>query len=427
MKFDIKFRPYISLVLFVLMGVLFLAGTRPAVALTLEDLMDSAMNNRALIKAYAAMLEKSEKEVTRTRGRFFPSIDFGYEYNHLDETGLSETDRDFGETSVSATWNLFAGFKDISDLNSAKKQRDINRYFLGGIQQDIRLDVALGFLGVFGAMADLEVAEDALSLYRTENRNVRLKYDVGLLKKNDWLKIKVEMDNALQEVHSSRARLAQEINNLSLKTVTRFNERDLVFDRFDRIPDLDDKTRCRMLLMENRSEIKALRARVEDYAARINSAKAGFYPKLNLISEYRCRDDSPNDSHFGDESRLQLQVSMNLFDGLQKNMALGKARLDVEKARFDLTELERQMNTRLDNLFLEFEVSLKNMEVARKSRIEAGENLRVTRLAFEKGMLTSADLLDSIYYLSRARFKLVDSRITLFRNHFHILRMIEAL
>ena len=67
------------------------------------------------------------------------------------------------------------------------------------------------------------------------------------------------------------------------------------------------------------------------------------------------------------------------------------------------------------------------MDVADKSRIEAQENLRITRLAFEKGILTSADLLDAIYYLSRARFKLVDSRITMFRNHFRILRMVETL
>ena len=427
MKFNKKVNwltPFWNLVL----AAVFSMGLgAPAGAVTLDELMDTAMDKRALIKAQEAMLGKSREEVSRVKGRFLPTIDLGYQYNSLDQADLSETERSFFQSRATATWNLFSGFKDINDLNSAKKQQEIRQLILKGAEQDIRLEVALDFLKVFGAVAYLEVAEDALSLYRKEQHNVELKYKVGVLKKNDLLKVKVEAANALQQVLKARARQDQAVNDLGLKTVTQVKSAQLNFDCFDRIPVLDDPARYQTLLMENRSEIKVLRCCVEDFKIRVNSAKAMFYPKLDLVSQYLHRDDGPGTSDSGEESRVLLQGTINLFDGFRKNRELGKARLDVVKARADLTELERKMTNSLDNLFLDFSVSLKNMEVADKSRIEAQENLRITRLAFEKGILTSADLLDAIYYLSRARFKLVDSRITMFQNSFRILRMVETL
>ena len=427
MQFN-KHNPWTALLGGLVLAVVFLSGlSTPAMAVTLDELMDTAMEKRALIKARDAMLEKSRQEVSQVRGRFMPSIDLGYGYNSLDKAGLSETERSFYQTRATATWNLFNGFKDIHDLNSAGIQLQIQELMRKSVRQDVRLEVAQDFLKVFGALAYLEVAEDALSLYRKEQHNVELKYKVGLLKKNDLLKIKVEAANALQQVLKARAGLDQAVNNLGLKTVTRVKAGELNFHCFDQVPVLDDTAHYKALLMENRSEIKAFRCRVEDFKTLVNSAKSRFYPKLDLVSQYLCRDDGPGTSDNGEESRVMLQGSINLFDGLRKNRELGKARLDVVKASADLTELERRMATRLDNLFLDFRVSLKNMDVAGKSQKEARENLRITRLSFEKGILTSTDLLDAIYYLSRARFKLVDSRITMFQNHFRILRMVETL
>nr|WP_319394882.1 TolC family protein [uncultured Desulfobacter sp.] len=411
----------------VLAAVFLLALSAQASAVTLDELMDTALDKRALIKAQGAVFEKSGQEVSRVKGRFLPTIDLGYQYNTLDQAGLSETERSFFQSRVTAAWNLFSGFKDINDLDSAKKQQEIRRFMLKGARQDVRLEVALDFLNVFGAQANLEVAEDALSLYRKEQHNVELKYNIGVLKKNDLLKIKVEAANALQQVHKARAGLDQAVNNLGLKTVTRVKAGELDFHCFDTIPVLENPAHYQDLLMDNRSEIQALRCRVADYKIRVNSAKAGFYPKLDLVGQYLTRDDGPGTSDNGEESRVMLRGTINLFDGLRKNRELGKARLDVVKARADLTEFEREMTNRLDNLFLDFSVSLKNMDVADQSRTEARENLRITRLSFERGILTSTDLLDAIYYLSRARFKLVESRITMFQNHFRILRMVESL
>ena len=53
--------------------------------------------------------------------------------------------------------------------------------------------------------------------------------------------------------------------------------------------------------------------------------------------------------------------------------------------------------------------------------------MRITDLAFKQGLATSSDLLDAIYYLSRARFNVIDAHRQVFGSHCQLLRLIEGL
>jgi len=394
-------------------------------ARTLDDLMEATISNRAIVKSYMAELQKSQKDIEYARGNFFPSVDAGYAFNLLGKNDLTKEDKENNTLYSIATLNLFSGFKDIYSLDSAKKVREMKEFGLSGIKQDIKLDVALCFLRVYEALAYLKVEEDALSLYQKEYENVKLKYSIGILKKNDLLKIKVEMDNALQDVLRARTSLSQNVNDLILKTVTKISLKELEFNCFAEIPKVLDLDHYEFLLLKKRSEINALTSLRDALKIKIKSAKSSFYPRVDALAGYKYYDDCPEES--GDEIRFQLNVSVNLFDGFQKNVVVGKARLDVEKASSDLIELKRNLKNALKNFLLDFDVSMKKLEVAKNSLMEAEENLRITKLSFEKGIVTSTDILDAIYYLSRARFNLLDSRVLIFKNDFYIARMIESL
>jgi outer membrane protein TolC len=412
---------YISLV----WGLFLLCPCLSAHGLTLDELMTVAIENRAVVKAYRVEVQKSLHQIKHAKGEFLPSFDTGYRFNLLGENDLTLEEKENNTFYTKASVNLFLGFKDVCSLASAKKVNEIKAFELKGISQDLKLDVGLCFLDVYYGMARLNVAEDALSLYRKEYENVSLRYKMGILKKNDQLKIKVVMDNALQEVLRARATLSQTVNNLGLKTVGKISPEALEFSCFNTLPTLAEPAYYRGALLENRSEINALTALCDDLEIRVRSARSSFYPRVDILSDYKYYDECQDGS--GDETRIQLNVSVNLFDGFQKNETLKKAMLDVDRASFDLTELKAQLNNSLKNLVLDFDVSMKKLDVARNSRKEALEHLRITQLAFKKGILTSTDILDAIYYLSRAKFNLLDSRVQIFRTHFHLLRMIEDL
>jgi len=117
---------------------------------------------------------------------------------------------------------------------------------------------------------------------------------------------------------------------------------------------------------------------------------------------------------------------MNLFDGFSRESAISKARLTVREIQYDLAELQNTLDTDLANLFIDYKVSMANVEVAREDIKHAEENLRITQLKYKEGLQRESDLLDAVTNLSRARYNEVAVIRAVFENAFRITRMVEG-
>jgi outer membrane protein TolC len=91
-----------------------------------------------------------------------------------------------------------------------------------------------------------------------------------------------------------------------------------------------------------------------------------------------------------------------------------------------LDELKNDLVTDLCNLHIDFQVSLENVEVARRSIEQAEENLRITQLKYKEGLQRESDLLDAITSLSRAKYNHVAVMQTAFSNNFQLTRMFDG-
>lgn len=399
-------------------------------AQTLEDLMTMAVNNRELVKQYLADVEKSRENIRLAKGYFYPSVDVSYSGNHYD--GDSSTAQYYEKShrlTAGMTLNVFSGFKDYYNLKAENQRHLAEQYRLSAIEQDIKLDVGLAFLQVHRNMAFLNVADNAYRLLEKEHQNALLKYKVGILKKNDALKIKVQMDDAAQEVNRAKTAVEKSINDLKRIVAANINPAALDWCCFDELPHFMAKENYEPILLSQRSELNALRAFQAAARLGVKSARSALYPQMDLSTHYYNAKDEYTPGGGDDidhEFGLQLLVSLNVFDGFRKYADIGKARLDALNAGYDVAELERQLKTRLNNILLDLDVALQNLDVALASESEANENLRITELQFQKGVTTSTEILDAISFLARAQFNVIDARTLIFENHFYLTRMIEA-
>ncbi len=394
----------------------------------LEELMAKAVGNRDLVKTFFADLEKSREDVKFAKGNFYPSLDVGYTANRLGSDGAFEN-KENNALFGTATLNVFNGFKDMNDLRASETLTEVTALRLAAIKEDIRLSAALDFLAVKRNIANLRVSEDEVNLFKERYENIRLRQKVGLLKKNDLLKIKVEMDNAVQKMKSTRATLEKSVNELAFTVGTKVSRETLDFAVFEKLPETKGYAAYETELLDRRSELAALRKRGEAAGFLVESARAPLYPKADLSLGYiHGEEDYLPGLGRGDENetRLSLKVTMNLFDGYQKQTGISKARLDVKRVGYELSELTEAFKKALRNILLDIDVAGENLAVAESSRLEAEENLRVTELSFGRGLATSADILDAIFFLSRSKFNVIDARNEIFRNNFRLTRMIEG-
>jgi outer membrane protein TolC len=408
--------------------ILLLFCCSTAEAIDLAEMQKMALGNRQIVQQYVTRLAKSEEDITLAKAPYLPSVDIAYTVNSLNEDGTYENEQN-STAYGSVSYNIFAGFRDKYNIESAEMLRAVEAYSLEGIQQDLQLNVALAYLAVYERLANKKVAQSAFETLGRVYRDGESRFQVGLIGKNELLKFRVDYDNADITLKGADAGLRKSVNVLSRQVGSRIEFADLNFSEFEELPTLMDKDAYTETMLETRSEIKALETLIGVSEAQAESEKSGYYPKVDLVGSYTFYDDdyiSGNGSYDDDELRAQLVLSMNLFRGHATQASVTKAKLSARATRYELEELKDNFTTDLGNLFIDFEVSLDNVNVANRSIEQAQENLRITQLKYDEGLQRESDLLDAITSLSRAQYNYVTVLKTAFSNNFQLTRMVDG-
>jgi outer membrane protein TolC len=405
-------------------------GTAGAQAQTLADLQELAVANRQVVATARTRLEQSRLDVQIGKSPFLPSLDLAYKANRLDESSTVENERN-SELGGVLSYNLFSGFKDRYQLASAEQTQMARGYELKTVIEDLKLAVAVRYLAIFVNKQALIVAQDQLSLLRKRYEDAQYRNSVGLIKRNDVLKFKVELDDAFLARERARTDVEKSVNLLAYTVGAEVAAGALGFTDLATIPALGAAEDYHRRMLTQRSEIKALEMVVTAREKTARANRAAYYPSLNLSAGYRHYGDDylwgmAEEEGGAEQLRLQARVDLNLFDGFRKGSVLERDTLDVRRARLDLAELKRLLITTLDNSLLDYQVALQNIEVARSGITQAEESLRVVELSFEEGVETATEVLDAILLLSRAKTNYIAAKRTVFLNYYQILRTIEA-
>jgi outer membrane protein TolC len=396
-------------------------------AASLTELQQTALDNRKVIDRYQANLEKSGQAVKSARSRYLPSLDVSYAATQLDEASPFEY-RENSTASGIVSINLFAGFKDKYTIESAQLLQKAESYRLNSIRQDIMLNVALRYLSIFDKRANLQVTQDFHNTIAKAYEDAKSRFEVGLIQKSDLLKFKVDLDNAVIGLKKAQVEEKKSIRLLQREIGADIQAEQLNFKEFAHLPSLVGQEQYRSDMLDNRSEIKILTELIQAAEAQVKVAYANHYPTVDLSSGYHSTDDSLISNSSGvneEEFRTSLVLTMNIFDGYDTNAQVNIAKLEAQAIEYDLEELKDDLNSELDNLFLDYGVSVDNVAVAESSIVQAEENLRVNKLSYQEGVTTESDLLDAIANLSRARYNFVTAKSELFSNYFRITREAE--
>ncbi len=396
-------------------------------ALNLAEMQETAIQSREIVKRYQTSLEKSGQEVERVKSGYYPSLNIGYQANNLDEAARFEH-RQNSSIYATAGMNIFAGFKDRYSIKSAKILQKVNGYRLKGIEQDIQLNVALRYLSVYERRANLTVAQDGLITLKRLYQDGGRRLQVGLIGQNELLKIKVDLDNSDITRKKGQADLEKSIQLLGREINRSLTIEELSFEEFAILPKLGEQELYKERMLKNRSELLTLTGLAESASMLVKVEQGSYYPRIDLVGSYSRYDDdfiNGNGENSDDELRAQMVLSYTIFDGFARESSVSKAKLTLRELQYDIDELKNSLITDLANIFIDYRVSMENVDVAKEDIRHAEENLRITQLKYKQGLQRESDLLDAVTNLSRSRYNQVAVIRTVFENAFRVNRMVE--
>ena len=249
---------------------------------TLVELQQQALNNRKVVDRYKANLSIREEDETIARSGYYPAVDLSYTVNRLDEDGLFES-RDNSVAYAALSWNLFAGFRDKYNIQSAEFFRSSESYKVQSIEQDIQRNVALRYLSIFDRQANLQVAEDLHNTLLKTYEDAEIRFKVGLIQKNDLLKVKVDLDFAVIVLKRAQADLGKSVQLLQREIAAEVQLDQLTFAEFDHLPLLEDQQQYEQAMLQNRSEIRVLQELAQALDAQAKAERARYAPSVDFI------------------------------------------------------------------------------------------------------------------------------------------------
>lgn len=372
-------------------------------ALSLDEAIDLAVKQNYTIQEQNYIYEESQKNIDLKKAGLLPSVDLTYTYNNRNEAISGGIEEDATATAK-ISYNLFDGFKDLKTMQSAKFSSKASHFQLKATKQDIVLDTKSAYISLLDRKKNVTTVEDAYKLFQKQYEDAKIRFEQGLLAKNDLLQVNVNMLDAKQDVIS--AQKEYKVAKLTLSNL--LGGKDLSDENIQELTmkELDIKTHTQDDL-ELRSEIETLKMNIESMNSQIGATKGDFYPQIDTsfsYSEFGDNESINGRSGYPDNQKVAtVTASWNLYEG---GATSSQVQVYLSQKRQVLAKLER---TRLDikqqyeTALLDLDVSQQNYETSKLSLEQATENYSIVDNRYKEGLSSTTDLIDANYLLSKAK------------------------
>lgn len=384
-----------------LIGVLMVFVATGALAETLEDAWNSAINNNHQIKSAKADTSASEQQLHSAEGQRLPDLNVSSGYTQFSETPAAKTQ--IGGQTAQFSTNQAGSVKaqaiaSVPIFTSGRISHNIDaaEASLQAVQSNeitsvlnIKMQVAEAYITVLRMESALQVAQSHVEMLELHMKDVNNLFDQGMVARNDVLAANVELVNAQQ--------LVVQANNQLDITKARYNQ---LLDRnladevklAHQFPDAPQGALADLSgnALKQRPELVALAQQIESLGQQAQSVKAGLLPQVAVNGGYQYQENR----YQAFEGMWMANVGMDwkLFDGSSghRSDALTRQAISLKEQRDDLSSM---IGLQVRQAWLDIQETQKRIAVTQQAIAQADENLKVTTDRYQQGLSTNTDVL----------------------------------
>ncbi len=394
--------------------------TFPTTPLSLEDVVNIALNQNPAILRAQKDLEATQGVVIQTRAIALPKLAGTGSYGAVQRTDIDVLDvpgvATFGNnqnwaTQVRLVQSFYEGGRILSSLRVARltKQQSILRY--QSAVADVVLLVQLAYYDILLDAQLITVQEASVELLNRQLTDTSRRYEAGTVPRFNVLRAEVELANQQPQLIRARNNFRIAKNNLANLLGFKIPQGALedIPLTFSGKLDADayqlDLTRAISTALERRPElgalVKAQALRKED----IVNARSGYKPSLQGYVGYDVHNSSLSQAlTIEDHGWIAgAQLSWTLFDGMRTYGRIKEAAANYERAGIEVDDEARRIELEVRTMFSNFIEAREVLESQKKVLEQAEEALRLASARYEAGTGTQLDVLSAQTALTDAR------------------------
>jgi len=388
-------------------------GTRKV---TVQEAVRSTLDNNHDLAAARLEVRRADARVSEAVGTALPRLDLSAGYTRALKKPVFFLPGDFfGEpgtvkpVQIGST-NSFSGTLSASQIlfNSAvfvgvgaakiyaKGAREIYRSKLVEVVTSSRK----AYYGVLVAAEAVSLLRETLKNSEENLRTIRLLVSQGLVSEYDQLRAEVAVANIRPEVINAENSYQLAVNNLKNIMALPYDAPLEVVGTREYIPVPDSLiAAAQSLVLVSNPGLSGVKYAAEVSDAIVSAQKSEYLPVLSLFGNYQYQAQK-NDMAFTNHdwiasSLVGLQLSMNIFNGLQTTARVEQAQLDYHRAEEQVAQVTQTLQSSTEAVILQLNRARLRIEAQGKTVEQADRGYRIATSRYASGLGTLLEVNDA--------------------------------
>ena len=285
-----------------------------------------------------------------------------------------------------------AGKRELR-FEAANQQVDMAEAELDAMKLDIAARVRAQFYELLRNDDELRLHDEQITLARQAVASARIKYTIGRVPQQDVLKAQVALTKLadhlvmfLQDGDLARARL----NTLMGRDPSRPLE---IVGEYRSVSELPTTTALQQMAIENRPELRAIRAAMQQSETRVRLTEKNYKPDLTVTGGYMLM---PSGSANRNGYIAELSLSLPWLNRSKHDAEITESQAIANVQRAELEKLKAAVFQEIQEALIRANTANRLVELYRDTlRPQAQATLRATSAAYQTDQTDFLNLIDS--------------------------------
>lgn len=385
--------------------------------ITLDEAINIALSENNTIKIADMTIEKTGYAKKGAYSALYPNISASGNYQRTlkKQKMVMEMGGNAMEIEVGTSNNVSAGVSAAMPLVNAQlwqslklSQLDVELAVEQARSSKISMvsQVKQAFYAVLLAKEAYDVYKEVYDNAQKNFEDVEKKYNVGKASEFDYLRAKVNVNNAEPEVFSAENAIILAI--WQLKAVMGI-DLNADIDVEGSLSDYSEELLATSLLnqdvnFENNTNLLQLRIQDEILSKTIKMTKFQYIPTLSASFAYNVNAmGNTFDMSWNPYSVVALTLNIPIFNGFSKRNSIRGYKVSQDILKLNIEDTERNLNIALENYKDKMTTSVKRYSAAEATLEMAQKSYDISEKMYEVGKATLVELNDAQLALTQAQ------------------------
>jgi len=374
--------------------------TAPAMAMTLQEAIDTTINTHPDVLAAISERNAVSEEINQAKAGYYPSLDLslgtGWEESDNSSTraaGRNDYSLHRDEASLQLRQMLFDGMETKNEVKRQKARMNSRALTVAGESENTALSAVNAYLNVLRQQKLVELAQANFAAHEKTHEQIRLRSEHGVGRRSD-------MAQSQGRLALANANLVAEKSNLRDTKIAYQRIVGIEADNLEQptspasvLPKTLDEAISTALDMH--PTLRSAKADVDSAHAQHDTASAPFYPRVDLEVGATANDNIDGIDGHNNDLTAMFRMRYNLLSGGRDTARRQETAHLINQAAEIRNNTHRQVEESVRLSWNALETVQSQMDFF-KLHVTSSENSRDAYVQqFSLGQRTLLDLLDS--------------------------------